>query len=183
VNYIYFIENHEKQRNVLINLFSKKVEIKIMYSIEAYEEDIVFMISVYRIKIVKEIFEKTNKELRTFQFLIALDDEQNNRFTGLTEKINKGNDYYLFSFKFDPIKQFFRDIMPPRNCYLTYAQQFDLFMKAIKSKIKINEDEKIRLYRTLIVTAQKYISSLESYDFQLYMSVFVEAINIKDLLL
>ena len=112
VNYIYFIENHEKQRNVLINLFSKKVEIKIMYSIEAYEEDIVFMISVYRIKIVKEIFEKTNKELRTFQFLIALDDEQNNRFTGLTEKINKGNDYYLLSFKLEPLKQFIRYIMP-----------------------------------------------------------------------
>ena len=183
VNYIYFIENHEKKRNVLLNLFDKKVEMKIMYSVEAYEEDKVFIISVYRIKIVKEIFEKKNKDLKTFQFLIHLDDDQNNTFKALSQKINKGNDYFLFSLKFEPKKQFFKDIMPPRMCYLTYAQQFDLFMKAIKNKIKINEDEKIRLYRTLIGIAQEYITSLKTYDFQLYMSVFVEAINIKDLLL
>jgi len=183
VNYIYFIESHEKQREVKINLFSKKVELKNIFSIEAYEEDKIYIISIYRIKIVKEIFEKKNKDLKTFQFLINLDDEQKNRFQRLTEKIGKGNDYFMFFFNFEPIKQFFRDIMPPKNCYLTYSQQFGLFMKVIKNKIKINEDEKIRLYRILIETAQKYLSKVETYDFQLYMSVFVEAMNIKDLLI
>jgi len=68
--------------------------------------------------------------------------------------------------------------MPPQNCYLTYAQKFGLFMKAIRDKIKIKEHEKIRLNRTLIETAQKYIASLKLLDFQLYIYVFVETINI-----
>jgi len=83
------------KRKAKINLFNNKIAMKSIYSIEANEEDKVYIISIYVIEIAKKIFEKTIQDLL---FSLILEDEQKNKFKGLTEKIEKRNDFFLVFF-------------------------------------------------------------------------------------
>ena len=182
VNYIYFIESHEKEKNIKIEILDDTFSLQSIYNMGFNSNKKNFIVTIYRIKIVEEKILDKYKGYDNLQIQIFLEDEQKNRFQKIIDNIEKNKDIFLFNFLFDKIKKIFKDISPPIKCNLTYQQKFELFIDAFSNILRLENDEKIIIIRNLIKSVQEDLINFQKYDFSLYITIFLECLNLKNLI-
>ena len=182
VNYIYFIETHEKGKKIEIQLIDN------LFSLEEYKQNEIednnnkkFDLTVYRIKLEHEKIKKIYKNYKDIKIIVLLKDNDTNtgKFEAIINKIEKDKDIYLYNFSFKPRKTIFSDIKPPEKCSLSYRKQFEIYLYTVKNILKL-ERKKISY---LIDSIEEILYDLKKYEFSFFIFVFNESITIKNIVL
>ena len=180
--YLYFIENHQNDKD--IELFLEKKEnnnINSNYLELIYREEmknisnISFDVSIYRFRIYPNNI-KIEKKQKNPIIIVKLKDENQDKFESKisTKEFEENRNFFLFDFKFDSYKKLFKTYFPPKSFEISNRNKFIIFMKFLKENYKIKKDTKE--IEDLIHYTMKIIDK----DFFFYTNMFLNAMNIKN---
>ena len=182
INYIYFIESHEKNKNIRIEIKDNLFLLEPVYSFELSKVQKLFDVTIYRIELVKEIIEKQFNDYNDLKISVILIDENQIKFEKIINKIPKNRDIFVIDFIFQSKEEFMKVYFPPDNCYFTHTEQFEIYFTLVKNELKLQKDEEMELTIALIKKADYIMTIFNVYDMSLFVYIFIECFNLKDLL-
>ena len=186
--YLYFIENHEKNRNknISINLNDNKKQLDKIYNYEKEIANSIYEISIYRFEIEPNKYLK-DKKSKQFNLSIILTKDNKDSFELKIDinEINQDRNCFLFNIKFESIKSFIFEISPPRYITLSCPYIYDMYMKVLKNVYQKNINDKE--IQDLIFYAQKNLNEPDDkskikhkiYIF-LFIDIFFDLYEMKD---
>ena len=177
IHKIYFIYTSRDyiDKNIQLNVEKKKYcqNFQIESSQETINNKKTYITKLYSVTFD---LEKVNEESLVIQL-----NYNKNTFQTEPIKFDKLRDNFIFDFKFNEIKSFFKTIYPPESYYIKNATQFNIFNEYLNN----NNLKKSLCKDALIVDSIKQLRG-DSISFEFYLSIFRECYfekNVKPLLL
>ena len=179
-NYVYFIENHEKDKKVTILLSKRHPGVQDLETALTINSDNGYLITIYRFKIFSGTIIKTNKNPQKLEFTITLLDGNNIKFKNKVSNLVLDKDNFFFNFKFRNADGIFSKNSPPKYLNLTLTEQFNYYLNYLKNTLNCTkESDEIN---DLVLSIQNFIFHKdEKYDFALYLTIFLECHKSKTL--
>ena len=182
--FIYFITSHIKAKNYELFLDDKNENINFLEKVLLKEmntnKNIIYELEIYRFRVFLDRIKNKNED----KIIIFLKFE-NNIFESkiYMQNIEKGKDYFLYDFNFEPIKKLIINISPPSSLYLLDYEKFEYYIDFIKNENK-PENEKAKEKEDLIYyTQQVFKEKKENNILYFYSYIFVECYENKEIFL
>ena len=167
--YIYFIENHDKTKNLKIYL---SPEYKGADNLEKLEEKDMSEImdssstTIYRFKIIPEYLEKGEGK-KFYEVVVIAEEENGEKHNYTIEFMDVKKDFYEYDFNIKEV-----DILP-----LSYELQFDFYVDYLRKTKKLQASKE---NEELILSTQRLLlGNDKKYDFLFYIVMFRECFTTK----
>ena len=169
VNYVYFIENHQKKEIAKLSFLKKYIEVGNLEMEYEIKDNPDYEILIYRFQLLNE---NVKKKLDKLDITIKLSDKENNKFENTLTNIKLNQDNFCYEFQFGSSKNFFKKKIPPKSLKLPYIDQFNYYLNYLRNKLKCNKDSVKNEY--LVSSIQKILKEDNEYDFISYLLIFRE---------
>ena len=179
---VYFIESHEKSRNIKIKLTNDLFDLEKAHILEIKRNKKLFTVTIYSIKLYKERIKKNLNENNEIQINIILEDENNIKFEKIIDIPNNEKNIFIINLYFPARSEFTKIIFPPESCNFTINEIFEIYFSFVKNELKLDKDEETKLIIDLIKAAQSILLNINLYSMSFYIYILIECFNIKELL-
>ena len=177
--FVYFIENHIMTEPAIIVLARNYNEVEELEVVEEkeYGPNSKYKYRIYRLKILTLKIDKKAK-YNNLEIKIKLENKDGKAFENKIEISDFERDIFIYDFKFDKIKESFKEIEPPKSINFDHIQQFDIYIDYLRKKLKALQSSKEN--EDFIFSTQKLLIGKEKkYLFSFYIKIFLECFSTK----
>ena len=176
--FVFFIENHIAGIPFSLKLSKKSKEAESLITVhqEVFNSgNKKYLYSIYCFKIfksrIKDIKDKQNHQIN-IKGTTATKEKFKTKLT--INLMNINYDKYIFDFKFESIKGFFKgNIEPPESYPFDSIKQLDIYISFIRKSLNIKMKDKEN--DSIILSAHElFIGNDKSFEFSFYLSIFRE---------